>query len=201
MARVRSVLDFFSKWKCSDLAVFDCVYLFSASLVLLQPSILIFPSTRGGLAQEQGKSKIGAASFTLCTLACFPLLLFALSRVFLFLLCLCIGLHTQMFYFWFLFVSLSFFANCCYSPPFFLPFLQIVVIDHFPCFLFLQIIVSVPFSENFANRPTRSPSPSPMCKLVHNITTPCVLFAHCLTKASQPSYLIFERRRCPTLIS
>ena len=96
MARVMSVLDFFSKWKCSDLAVFDCVYLFSASLVLLQPSILIFPSTRGGLAQEQGKSKIGAASFTLCTLACFPLLLFALSRVFLFLLCLCICLHTEM---------------------------------------------------------------------------------------------------------
>merc|ERR1711978_214691 len=75
LARVMSVLDFFSKWKCSALAVFDCVYLFSASFVLLQPSILIFPSTRGGLAQEQGKSKIGAASFTLCTLACIPLLL------------------------------------------------------------------------------------------------------------------------------
>ena len=183
-----SVLDFFSKWKLSDLAVFDCVYLFSTSLVLLQTSILIFPSTRGGLAQEQGKSKIGAASFTLCTLACFPLLLFALSRVFLFLLCLCICLHTQMFYFWFVFVSLSFLLQIVVTAHrSFCLFLQIVVIDHFPCFLFLQIIVSVPFSENFANRPTRSPSPSPMCKLVHNITTPCVLFAHCLTRASQPS--------------
>ena len=115
MARVMSVLDFFSKWKCSDLAVFDCVYLFSASLVLLQPSILIFPSTRGGLAQEQGKSKIGAASFTLCTLACFPLLTlslywFAHSNV-LFLVFICLSVFfcklllqpTVLF---------AFFANC-----------------------------------------------------------------------------------------
>ena len=187
MARVMSVLDFFSKWKCSDLAVFDCVYLFSASFVLLQPSILIFPSTRGGLAQEQGKSKIGAASFTLCTLACFPLLLFVHSRVFLFLLCFCICLHTRMFSFCFVFVSKSYFANCCCSSPFFLPFffLQIVVIDHFPCFLFLQIIVTAddrPLFENFANCPTRLQPPSPICKLVHNITTPCVMFAHCLTR-------------------
>ena len=139
MARVMSVLDFFSKWKCSDLAVFDCVYLLSASFVLLQPSILIFPSTRGGLAQEQGKSKIGAASFTLCTLACFPLLLlicsftlcsfplllFAHSPVFLLLLCFCICLHTHMFSFCLVFVSLS--------------FLQIVVRAHRAFCLFCKL--------------------------------------------------------------
>ena len=172
-----SVLDFFSKWKCSDLAVFDCVYLFSASFVLLQPSILIFPSTRGGLAQEQGKSKIGAASFTLCTLVCFPLLLFAHSRV-LPLLCFC--MHSHVF-FLVRICLLVFFANCYYSSPFFLPFLQIVVTDHFPCFLFLQIIVTDTF------RKITSPSPSPICELVNNITTPFVLFAHCLTRAFQPS--------------
>ena len=139
-----SVLDFFSKWKCSALAVFDCVYLFSASLVLLQPSILIFPSTRGGLAQEQGKSKIGAASFTLCTLVCFPLLLFALLPVFLFFLCFCICLHTHMFSFCLVFVSLS--------------FLQIVVTAHCSfCLFFLQIVVIslslfLSFFANYCNR-------------------------------------------------
>ena len=127
------------------------------------------------------------SSFTLCALACFPLLTLSL--------------------YWFAHSNVLFLVFICLSVFFcklllqLTVLLQIVVIDHFPCFLFLQIIVSVPFSENFANRPTRSPSPSPMCKLVHNITTPCVLFAHCLTKASQPSYLIFERRYCPTLIS
>ena len=154
MARVRSVLDFFSKWKCSDLAVFDCVYLFSASLVLLQPSILIFPSTRGGLAQEQGKSKIGALL----------LLLFALSHVFLFY-----SLRSRVF-------SSSYFVSvfvCTLKCFIFGLYLSLC--------LFLQIVVTA--HRSFANCRDRSLSLFPVfanycicplfgkfCKSSHQIT-------------------------------
>ena len=159
MARVMSVLDIFSKWKCSDLAVFDCVYLFSASFVLLQPSILIFPSTRGGLAQEQGKSKIGAASFTLCTLACFPLLLFVHSRVFLILLCFNICALTCFLFA--LYLSLCLFCKLL---------LQLTVLYAFFANCFDKSLSLLPVFKNYCNLTVNCPLFGKFCKSSRQIT-------------------------------